>query len=236
MRPILFVVGDTPVYAYGVFLGLAFLAAALSLVVELRHREQPAWIVWPALATAMVAGVVGARLASLLEGGDGLNHLGGFVVAAPLVVVVVRAVADVRPMVLVDAAAPGLAFATAIARLGCHVAGDGDYGVPTTLPWGMAYPDGLVPTLERVHPTPLYEAAVATALGLVVWRLGRRRPDGAGLPFAVFLVGSGLARFLVEFIRRNDIVAFGLTQAQILSLLLVGVGAAGLFLRVRRPR
>jgi len=236
MRPILFVVGDTPVYAYGAFLGLAFFTAALSLVVELRHRQQPAWIVWPALATAMVAGVVGARVASLLEGDDGLNHLGGFFLAAPLVVVVVRALGAVSTATLVDAAAPGLCFALAVARLGCHVAGDGDYGVPTTLPWGMAYPDGLVPTLERVHPTPLYEAAVATVLGIVVWRLGRRRPVADGVPFAVFLVGSGLARFLVEFIRRNDPVALGLTQAQILSLILVVVGGAWLLQRARRSR
>ena len=63
---------------------------------------------------------------------------------------------------------------SAIGRIGCQLAGDGDYGVPTDLPWGMSYPDGVVPTTERVHPTPLYE--------LVAVRGDLRRPLAPARP------------------------------------------------------
>jgi len=226
MQPVLFVVGGVPVLSYGVMLILAFNIAALSLWWELRRRQQPTWVVLPSLAVAMVAGLLGARLAAAVEGQDGLNYLGGFLLASPLVVGLVYR-ARLSPLVVMDSAAPGLCFAYATARLGCHLAGDGDYGVPTTMPWGMAYPHGTVPTLELVHPTPLYELVVSVVLGLLLQRLARRDP-APGRVFAWYLVGSGLARVAIEFLRRNEVVALGLTQAQILSLILVLMGAAWL--------
>ena len=77
----------------------------------------------------------------------------------------------------------------------------------------MAYPDGTVPTTEEVHPTPVYETLV---MGLVAWFLWRKRdrmrPGGL---FALYLVLAGAERFLVEFLRRNDPVALGLTLPQL---------------------
>ena len=89
-----------------------------------------------------------------------------------------------------DIAAPALAIGLAIGRIGCQLAGDGDYGVPTDLPWGMSYPDGAVPTTERVHPTPIYEMVMYTAIFAFLWRQRRRGlPDGHLL--AQYLVYSG---------------------------------------------
>ena len=97
---------------------------------------------------------------------------------------------------------PALALGYAIGRIGCQLSGDGDYGEPSDLPWAMSYPDGTVPTDQEVHPTPVYETL---AMGLVAWLLwqwrDRFRP---GILFALYLVLSGLERFLVEFVRRND--------------------------------
>ena len=96
----------------------------------------------------------------------------------------------------------------------------------------QAYPDGTVATDVEVHPTPIYETLAMGLVALVLWHLRDRvRP---GVLFALWLVLAGLERFLIEFIRRNDPVAVGLTLAQLVSLAMVAAGAAWL-LRSRRP-
>jgi phosphatidylglycerol:prolipoprotein diacylglycerol transferase len=98
----------------------------------------------------------------------------------------------------------------------------------------MGYPNGTVPTApgETVHPTPIYETLVMGLLAYVLWQLRDRvRP---GVLFALYLVFAGAERFLIEFIRRNDDVALGLTAAQLESLSLFIVGAVWLFLVGRR--
>ena len=117
-----------------------------------------------------------------------------------------------------------LAVAYGIGRLGCLLAGDGTYGVPSDLPWAMSFPDGTVPTTERVHPTPLYEALVAFAVAGLMWGLRTRlRPLTL---FGLFAVLMGFSRFLVEFIRLNDEVVIGLSQPQLWSLIVVAIGLA----------
>ncbi len=99
----------------------------------------------------------------------------------------------------------------------------------------MAYPDGTVPTDETVHPTPVYETVAMGLVAIVLWRL-RNRLTG-GLLFALYLLLAGAERFLVEFIRRNDDVAIGLTQAQLLSVAMILAGGLWLLLASRRtPR
>jgi phosphatidylglycerol:prolipoprotein diacylglycerol transferase len=96
----------------------------------------------------------------------------------------------------------------------------------------MSYPDGTVPTTDRVHPTPVYESL---AMGLVAWLLWTLRDRLApGLLFAIYLVLSGLERFLVEFIRRNDEVWAGLTVPQIESLALIVIGLGWIGVASRR--
>jgi phosphatidylglycerol:prolipoprotein diacylglycerol transferase len=103
---------------------------------------------------------------------------------------------------LLDLCSPALAMGYAVGRIGCQVSGDGDYGKATDLPWGMAYPNGAVPTTEVVHPTPIYETVT---MGLLAWALWRARDAfRPGVLFAFYLTGAGLERLLVEFIRRNS--------------------------------
>jgi phosphatidylglycerol---prolipoprotein diacylglyceryl transferase len=133
---------------------------------------------------------------------------------------------------LFDLAAVPLAVGYAIGRIGCQISGDGDYGTPWDGPWAMAYPEGTVPTDVPVHPTPIYETLTMGFVAFALWRLRDRfRP---GILFAMYLVAAGVERFLVEFIRRNDDVLLGMTQAQIASILMIVGGAAWIIVIARR--
>jgi phosphatidylglycerol:prolipoprotein diacylglycerol transferase len=128
---------------------------------------------------------------------------------------------------LLDLLSPACALGYGIGRVGCFLAGDGDYGKPTTLPWGMTYPHGIVPTDIPVHPTELYEIAISIAIATHLWRLLNSRGSLWAVPGAVFsqyLIWTGLARFIVEFIKLNPIVFWGLTNAQIVGALSVAAG------------
>ena len=137
-----------------------------------------------------------------------------------------------------DACSPAASFGYAIGRIGCFLSGDGDYGRPTSLPWGMSFPNGVVPTTERVHPAPLYEFLIWCALGAYLWRLGakaQKQPRANGKVFAAYLVLTGVARFLVEIIRINPPVIFGLSNAQVVSLLSILAGIVMLAL-LKKPQ
>jgi len=138
-----------------------------------------------------------------------------------------------------DACSPAASFGYAIGRIGCFLSGDGDYGQPTSLPWGMSFPNGVVPTTERVHPTPLYEFIVWCAIGALLWYLGGknfRAHKTSGRVFCAYLILTGLARFLVEIIRINSPWILGMSNAQVVSLVSVLAGVLLLWhLRFRAP-
>ncbi|HZW43609.1 MAG TPA: prolipoprotein diacylglyceryl transferase family protein, partial [Dermatophilaceae bacterium] len=121
------------------------------------------------------------------------------------------------------AAAVPLTVAYGIGRLGCLLAGDGTYGKPTSVPWAMTFPNGVVPTNVPVHPTPLYEALAAIVIATILWALGKQWNPPA--VFGAYLALSGISRFFVEFLRINEPALFGLTQPQLWALvsLLTGV-------------
>ena len=146
-----------------------------------------------------------------------------------------------------DAGSPAAALGYGIGRIGCFLSGDGDYGIPTSLPWGMSFPNGLVPTTDRVHPTPLYELAISCAIAWWLWRLGAKQiaarssssakggaPANTAAPsaisrgavFAAYLIFTGLARFLVEFIRINPRSFLGMSNAQAAGLFSMIAGMA----------
>jgi phosphatidylglycerol:prolipoprotein diacylglycerol transferase len=166
---------------------------------------------WPQLFSTMGFAFVGAII-------------GGF-----LALVLLAKRFRISPLLMLDAASPAAAIGYGIGRIGCLISGDGDYGIPTTLPWGMSFPNGIVPTTERVHPTPVYEFLVAILIAWILWRLGERglkTHSANGIIFAVYLVLTGIARFLVEIIRINPRSFFGLTNAQAASVVSVIAGVA----------
>jgi len=136
-----------------------------------------------------------------------------------------------------DACSPAASFGYAIGRIGCFLSGDGDYGKPTSLPWGMSFPNGVVPTTDRVHPAPLYELLIWSAIGWLLWRLGARLLKNQRHPgeiFSYYLILTGVARFLVEIIRINPPWILGLSNAQVASAISI-IGGVILLIFLRRP-
>jgi phosphatidylglycerol:prolipoprotein diacylglycerol transferase len=189
-----------------------------------------------AMIVITIAGIIGSHAYHLLQrstaplgapldtwlGFGGYAWYGGVFAGAAALVLVAKKV-KVPTLEMMDLASPAAALGYAIGRLGCLFAGDGDYGVPTTLPWGMSFPNGTQPTTEYVHPTPLYESVFSFGLFLYLWRLESRDP-AIGRAFANYLILSGSARFLVEFLRINPKSFLGLTNAQLITLFCITAG------------
>jgi phosphatidylglycerol---prolipoprotein diacylglyceryl transferase len=135
---------------------------------------------------------------------------------------------------MLDLAAPAAAIGYGVGRIGCLTSGDGDYGIPTTLPWGVHMaPDALVPTTALVQPTPVYELLFSLALGWLLWRLGRKFHP-VGWMTGVYLALSGLGRFLVEFVRINPKLYLGMSNAQVAALGSMVVGVVVMVVAGRR--
>jgi len=116
-----------------------------------------------------------------------------------------------------------IAPAYALGRVGCFLAGDGDYGPPSSVPWAVAFPHGFVPTLDRVHPTMLYNASWELAIfALLTWVDRRRHRPGTLL--GLYLLFTATGRFLFEFLSRNPALVLHLTEAQFVSLALFLAG------------
>jgi len=244
MRPVLFHIAGYGVSSFWVTAFAGFFVAMLLARAELRRRGLDARLAYDMTLWAYVGGWVGARLLLIPSGWDQfaaaplrfLTAASGWVwyggVIGGAVAVLAWAWRQGLAMALVaDVAAPALAMGLAFGRLGCQLSGDGDYGVPTDLPWGMSYPNGVVPTTVRVHPAPVYE--MLTSLALFAWLWHRRHRDPPqGSQLGIYLVGSAAARFGIEFVRRNPAWLLGLTTAQWFSLASIAIGV-GILLRAK---
>jgi len=241
-------VGPWDVPTFGLMLWVATVCGAIVLHLSFRRdhivdsKGEPADALG-IVAMTVVAGIVGAKLWHVLDSpgdfqADGwavLWSTGGFawfggLVAGILALLVQGKRAGLGGLRTLDLAAPAAAVGYAIGRIGCLTSGDGDYGIPTNLPWGMGFPDGIEPTPPgvRVHPTPIYELIAGLLIGWWLWwRAGKQRPNTTGAIVGEYLLLSGIARFLVEFIRRNPHVFLGMSNAQLASL---GSAVAGLIL------
>lgn len=240
MYPFLFEIGSFRLPTFGLMVALGFLAALWVLQRELPRRGFDQELGSTIITAGMIGGLVGAKLYfvlfempgatwgetfAALFSGSGLTWYGGFVVAAVAIYWIMKK-RQVPFLPIADASSMALALGYGIGRIGCQLAGDGDYGVPTDLPWGMAYPDGVVPTLERVHPAPVYETLLGLAIFGVLWSLRVRWEKTPGKLFCLYLVLAGGARFGVEIIRLNPEVAWGLSAAQLISLAMIAGGGA----------
>ena len=239
-------IGPLTLQTFGLCFAAAFIVSGAIVGVRLKELGKPVDWAYEMAFAALVGGIIGARAHWLLENwdeasedvlgnifsGSGLVWFGGLI-GGTLGVIIWARWRDYLNLGLLDLAAPALAAGYAVGRIGCQLSGDGDYGVAWDGPWAMAYPHGTVPTTEEVHPTPVYETLTMTGVAFVLWRL-RNRLTG-GLLFALYLLLAGLERFLVEFIRRNEDVALGLTQAQLFSVAMVIAGAVWLAVGLRRP-
>ena len=232
---------------FGLMLAVAALCAGFLLYINLRRYRIDADAIG-IIAIATIAGEVGAKLwhvfedpaalvahPSLLIDRSGLAWFGGLVGGVGALLWQARGV-NLRSMTMLDLCAPSAALGYGIGRIGCLTSGDGDYGIASNLPWAMSFPHGTVPVDYPVHPTPLYEFIVAVGIAVYLWR--RSAPAAgrllhAGQVTGEYLILSGIARFLVEFIRINPRIYWGMSNAQVASLGSIAAGVA-LVLYARR--
>lgn len=258
---------------YGLMAFVGFMVAYILFLHELKRKSQflngmqPAVVADVTLVLAVAFGVLGSKLAFLLfEAPEfrmeyllwnaGLTWYGGWVLGCSAVIIWFATRRLNIPM-MADMLAPMLALGYAFGRIGCQLAGDGDFGLPC-VPENidsflcMIYPEGLVPSpcytggVEYmvcpwdavnplwfpVHPTPVYEALTGFMLFALLWWL-RKRLTANGALFAIYCVGAGILRFLIEFIRMPEMRPerfLGLRDAQIIALAQVAFGAAILIL------
>src|SRR6202163_3534005 len=216
----------------------AYLPPAKKSKGEQAERKDEGFLI---IGIAGFAGLVGARLYHVLESPSeffadpwpllfsrfGFAWFGGFLGGLIALVILARYL-KIPLLEFLDICSPAAAVGYAIGRIGCLLSGDGDYGRPTSLPWGMSFPNGVVPTTERVHPTPLYEFFIWMAIAAFLWHMGKKslqKPKAKGEIFCNYLILTGIARFLIEFIRINPRSFFGMSNAQTASVVSILFGA-----------
>ena len=246
MYPILFRIGDFTVTSYGVMLVVAFIGAGYMVAREFRRRGWDPSAAQDIVLAAMVGGVVGSKVYwAFAQGGafldDPLGTLfsrGGFTFYGGLIGGILTVAFWLYwkkyPMrQAVDACAIAVPVGYMLGRVGCFLVGD-DYGYPTDVPWGVAFPEGSPPTVVPVHPTQIYEILMTLPIFvLLLWQRGRGLP--AGFLFFEFLSLAGVERFIVEFFRVTPELALGLTNAQWVSIALFVTGIAGMMWTKKNP-
>lgn len=219
---------------------------------------------------AAISGILGAKLFHNLENLDelvqdpvgsllsfsGLTMYGGLILGT-IAVVYFGKKHGIGALYLADATAPGLMLAYGTGRIGCHIAGDGDWGVVNDMmkpnwlswlpdwAWAYNYPNNvinngiLIPGCEGHHcmmlpdavfPTPLYEAIACIFLFIVLWSI-RKSVNVPGKLFSFYLLFNGIERMLIEQIRVNnkfDLLGLVVTQAEVIAAILISLGILGL--------
>jgi phosphatidylglycerol:prolipoprotein diacylglycerol transferase len=266
MIPKLFQIGPIPVYSYGLMLGISFIVASFLISSEFKRKKMDENVAVNITFLALIGGIIGAKLLYIIEewsyitslsvnklfstdglfSAQGLTFYGGFILATIMIYIYVRA-KKIPFLRVCDTAALSLAIGYGIARIGCHLAGDGDYGLPVSefaswVPWGTDYSvgtlppsvafrgteiaqkfGGIVPDNTLCHPTPIYEFILAVIIFSVLWYY-RKKFKIDGKLFFLYLILSGISRLLVEFIRLNPRFILGLSEAQLISIVLAAVG------------
>ena len=232
--PVLFRIGDFEITSFGVLVALGALVGWWMLGRELKRSGLPDGAADAGMA-GVFGGLAGAKLlwvaehfgeepfVALLLSRGGMSWFGGFAGGLLAGIATLR-VKRLPVLPVLAAATPALAIGHAIGRVGCFLVGD-DYGRPSDLPWAVAFPEGLPPTIVPVHPTQLYEAILLLPIAYILIRWRRNGRDDRFV-LGAYLVMAGLLRFLIEFVRVNERVVGALTVAHLASLAAVIAGAS----------
>jgi phosphatidylglycerol---prolipoprotein diacylglyceryl transferase len=243
-------IGPVTLGTYGLLVATAMLVAFFVLRADFRRREM-AVDAETIIGVTGIVGLIGARVYSLLETPKefwanpwpmlfskmGFTWFGALITGMITLWLLARRY-RVPMLLMLDCASPAAAIGYGVGRIGCLISGDGDYGTPTSLPWGMSFPNGIVPTTQRVHPTPIYEFLGAVVIFWILWQIGAGAIAGRrayGRIAGYYLILTGIARFFVEFIRLNPRTIYGLTNAQAVSIVSVVLGVVMLLMLRSAP-
>ena len=280
MHPKILELGPFTIYSFGFMMAVSFLIGNALLTSELKRKKINPEFGATITMIALLAGISGSKILYLIENWEetfadpigsifspaGLTFYGGFVLAAVSIYWYMKR-KGISFLKIADAVAPALLLAYGIARIGCHLAGDGDYGMPTNLPWGTNYANAIVKPhsalreyfynhpveaetfhyrlSEQVvgrdqfgtitvfdqtvslHPTPVYELLICALFFGILWKYRSRMRD-EGTMFFWYLIAAGVERFSVEFLRLNPLYFGGLSEAQLISIVLIIAGIIGL--------
>ena len=239
------------IHSYGVMLATAFITSSILLRWELNRRGYQGDMATAIIVAGAIGGIVGAKIYFIFLDGSfqtdvifspsGLVWYGGLIGGSAAVAWVIYR--SPNPFLqTVDAIGPILLLGYGIGRIGCLLAGDGDYGPPSNLPWAMAFPNGTVPTDVPVHPTPIYETLLSVAFFAILWSQRKKYVSIPGFVFGVSLILIGVERFIVEFWRLTPRVfpetssLYWLTSPQVVSILLICFGIFFSVWMFQRPR
>lgn len=230
------------------------------------------------IAWAAIAGIIGAKVFDNLEYWDrfmqdpiqnllsfsGLTFYGGLICGA-IAVLYISGKNGIKAVHMADVSAPGLMLAYGVGRIGCQLAGDGDWGINNVNPkpnwlswapdwmWSFKYPHNVInegipiPGCDGkfchelavgVYPTPFYEAVVCILLFFFLWSI-RKKIKIPGILFCIYLILNGFERFFIELIRVNSkyhIGSFSFTQAEMISTFLVLGGVIGIFIFIDKDK
>ncbi len=267
MIPVLFEIGPIKIYSFGFMLVVAFYSCFYLLQKDMKRLEYNNKLASDMVFAAAVGGILGSKIYYLIENfgrviddpigmifsGSGLVFFGGLM-GGTLGVTLVLRTNNLPWLTFADIVAPLLILGYAIGRVGCFLVGD-DYGIPTHLPWGVPFENGLPPStyhvfdlyypwvdlsgfepgLLAVHPTQLYEVAIGFAIFAYLWNK-RMHVKVVGSLFFTYLILAGIERFVIEFIRTNDRYLFGLTGSQLISFAMIIIGTTALIRPFSLPK
>ena len=253
MYPILFEIGDWPVYSYGVLLALAYLAALQLAVVRARHRGLDGTKVMDLGIYLIIAALVGAKLMLVLVDFDYFRNqprellslvraggvfYGGLLAALGVALWLVRKY-DLPMWTTADLFAPGIALGHVIGRFGCLLAGC-CYGKPTDVPWGITFESGAAATNVGtplgipLHPTQLYDAGAELLIMIVLLVRERRGNAFPGSTFWLYMLLYAISRYIVEIYRGDERgMIMGFSTSQFVSILVVPL-AIVMLIRLRK--
>jgi phosphatidylglycerol:prolipoprotein diacylglycerol transferase len=243
-------------------MALGFLAADYVIRLECIRRGLDPEYSSSIVIAAAVAGLIGSRIYAILDdlptyladpksmifSGSGFVFYGGMI-GGLIGAYFVSRWYRIGLGVTMDMCGPALAIGQAIGRIGCQLSGDGDWGLPSTVPWAMSYPKAIVgwnsdTVLKlddhyrlvsgyfpgvRVHPAPIYETILYVGVFAILWSM-RKTSHPAGRVMYWYLLLGGAARFIVEFWRINPRVFYMLSEAQLIAIGMMVIGGVALIL------
>lgn len=242
MYPVLFEIGGFTISTFGVMMAIAFLVGSWIAAIRMQEEGLDPDLATTLLVYVMLGGILGSKLyfaidthlrtgvpfTQLLFARDGITWYGGLILATVLGVIGCK-IHKVPVITMMNCCAVSTAVGQSLGRVGCFLVGD-DYGRPTDLPWGVAFPQGAPPTFDTVHPTQLYEILWLLPVAAFLWHRRHKSP----FLFGEYIALNGFGRVFIEMLRVNPRVLFGMTEPQIVGLLLVIGGATSwLVLRSR---